>query len=143
MSLQIWNSVPQLTYLSLAGCRKFSGNSGAQFLRLLELDLSNCGNLRPTGGEVGTAHSRLALQTLSARGQLWRYQACRRGVLSTCKLQLKSMWLDHSNESPVCRSDSSGAYWHACNRVSKPKLKSHSRFQASPAPHSTLWNTES
>ena len=68
MSLQIWNSVPQLTYLSLAGCRKFTGTSGAQFLQLLELDLSNCGNLRPTGGEVGTAHSRLALQNL---GSVW------------------------------------------------------------------------
>ena len=63
LSLQIRNSVPQLRYLSLAGCRKFAGTSGAQFSQLIELDLSNGGNHRHIGGEVGTAHSRLALQS--------------------------------------------------------------------------------
>eukprot|EP00891_Asterochloris_glomerata_P004944 jgi/Astpho2/4944/Aster-x0656 len=59
---RIRNSVPQLRYLSLAGCRKFAGTSGAQFSQLIELDLSNGGNHRHIGGE-GASHRFVSRQT--------------------------------------------------------------------------------
>ena len=86
--LQIRNRVPQLSYLSLAGCYKFTGTSSAQFSQLLELDVSRCHKLKqlgPGGGGVGSIRS--------------------------------------------------GSFWNACNCVIQLNLKSHSRFQASPAPH--------